>query len=102
MTKQLDFFHNTTGLLPSEKWEREKKAMKQTDLVLEFFKQRPHNDYTPAQVWEQEQFKVYPLTSIRRAMSDLTKAGELVKTDNKRTGAYGEVNYTWKLNLNKK
>lgn len=97
MTKQLDFFHNTTGLLPSEKWEKEKKAMKQTDLVLEFFKQRPHNDYTPAQVWEH--FKQYPITSIRRAISTLCKAGELVKTDNKRIGMYGEVNCCWRLKV---
>lgn len=100
MEKQLNFFHNTIGLLPSEHREREKKAISQDEKILKFFKENPHADFTPSQVWIQFG-QQYPLTSIRRSITNLTKAGELVKTDNKRPGLFGEANYTWKLNLKK-
>ena len=101
MTKQLNFFHNTIGLLPSEHREKEKKAIHQGEKILAFFKEHPHMDFTPAEVWLKFGQQC-PLTSIRRAISDLTKAGDLVKTENKRKGLFNEVNYTWKLNLNRK
>ena len=34
-------------------------------------------------------------------MSNLTKAGDLIKTGNREAGIYGEMNYTWKLNIYK-
>lgn len=100
MTKQLNFFHNSIGLLPSEHREKEKKAINQSEKILALFKESPHCDFTPSEVYLKFG-QQYPLTSIRRAISDLTKVGELVKTENKRKGLFNEVNYTWKLNLNK-
>lgn len=38
-----------------------------------------------------------PLTSVRRAMSNLTKAGLLVKTGIKIAGPYGRDEYCWRL-----
>jgi len=101
MTKQLNFFHNTIGLLPSEHREKDKKAINQSEKILALFKENPHCDFTPSEVYLKFG-QQYPLTSIRRAISTLCKAGDLVKTDRKRIGIYGEDNYTWKLNLNKK
>jgi len=101
MTKQLNFFHNTIGLLPSEHREKDKKAINQSEKILALFKESPHCDFTPSEVYLKFG-QQYPLTSIRRAISTLCKAGDLVKTDRKRIGIYGEDNYTWKLNLNKK
>lgn len=95
---QLNFFHNTIALLPSEKIEREVKAINQNERILQYFKRHRFSEFTPAQVWVafgQQQ----PLTSIRRGITDLTKAGDLVKTHNQRPGIYGEKNYTWKLNI---
>ena len=40
---------------------------------------------------------VWPITSVRRALSDLTSAGKLTKTENKRLGPYGKHEFTWKL-----
>lgn len=40
----------------------------------------------------------YPITSIRRALTNLTKQGKLIKTDEKRIGMYGRSEYVWKLN----
>jgi len=37
-----------------------------------------------------------PITSIRRAMSNLTDKGDLIKTDEKKKEKYGKANYIWK------
>lgn len=42
----------------------------------------------------------YPITSIRRALTNLTKQGKLIKTNEKRIGMYGRSEYVWKLNEN--
>lgn len=41
-----------------------------------------------------------PITSIRRALTNLTKQGKLIKTNEKRIGMYGRSEYVWKLNEN--
>lgn len=38
-----------------------------------------------------------PITSIRRAISDLAKEGYLLKTDKKVMGNWGRLTYTWRL-----
>lgn len=38
-----------------------------------------------------------PLTSIRRAITTLTQAGALVKTETKRKGVYGRSEFVWRL-----
>ncbi len=38
-----------------------------------------------------------PITSIRRAMTNLTNRGNLVKTDAQVTGAKGKPEYIWKI-----
>ena len=38
-----------------------------------------------------------PLTSIRRALTNLTNAGELVKTDKQMKGMYGRPEHQWRL-----
>ena len=37
-----------------------------------------------------------PLTSIRRAISDLTREGVLKKTDKQKMGYYGKREYMWR------
>jgi hypothetical protein len=43
----------------------------------------------------------YPITSIRRAISNLVSEGELVYTGEKRTGMHGSPERLVKLNTNK-
>ena len=94
----LGTFFNTTNLKGDELKHRRFKAGCQTDKVLQYFTDRPDRDYTPQEVQTNcAEFWDTPITSIRRAMTDLTKAGYLVKTDNKRMGNYNELTYTWKL-----
>lgn len=74
-------------------------AMKQEEAVLDFFRRYP---------WPKEPSRVmnvlnhalgkkWPITSIRRAMHDLTDQGLLVKTDQKVTGPLGRPEYRWRL-----
>ena len=39
----------------------------------------------------------YPLTSIRRAITDLTTEGMLIKTDYRVKGNYGKKVHTWRV-----
>ena len=41
---------------------------------------------------------VWPLTSVRRAITNLSSDGELVKTNDKVTGIYGKPEHLWRLN----
>lgn len=93
---QLDFFHNTIQLLPSEKIEREVKASKQNDQILKLFQDNKYSEFTATEV-HLKFGQQWPITSVRRAISTLTKMDILEMTDNQRMGLYGTMNYTYKL-----
>lgn len=38
-----------------------------------------------------------PLTSVRRSITNLTKAGKLIKTNEKAIGIYGRPEYIWQI-----
>lgn len=97
MGQQIDMFHNTTGLLPSQKAEREVKNSNQNDKILKLFRDHLHCDFTPAEVFLKFGQQI-PLTSIRRAISDMEAMTLLVKTQNKRVGLYGDPNGCWQCN----
>ncbi len=99
--QQIDMFHNTINLLPSEKAEREVKASNQNDKILKLFEENPHADFTGADVWIHFG-QQWPITSVRRAISTLCKMDLLIKTETRRKGIFGELNYCYKLNANPK
>lgn len=76
----------------------EAKAQRQEDIVLEWFKGHPTIRATPSEVWRWEVLGTWPLTSVRRAITNLTKRGWLVhyKAD-RRPGPYGANESTWGL-----
>lgn len=94
---QLDIFHNTINLLPSEKAEKEVKASKQNDQILKLFRDHPHTDFTSAEVHLRFGQQML-LTSVRRAISTMVKMGLLVETENKRLGLFGTLNNCYKYN----
>lgn len=102
MNRQLDIFsmnsfHNSLPVRDVETLEKyEEKAKNQDGLILEFFKSNPNNSFTPARVFEIFDQK-YPITSIRRAITNLTKAGKLELTGETRKGLYGRENNTWRV-----
>ena len=93
-------YYNTTNEKGSElKLSRTKEA-NQTMLVLEVFKAFPSENFSPDDVakYIYRAFKKqYPITSVRRAVTELTKEGSLEKTDKKKMGSWGKRVHTWKL-----
>lgn len=90
-------FINTINLSGDELKKHEMRAETQTRKILEFFRLHSYESFTPWEVMERMNLTNVPITSIRRALSDLTYMGYLVRTDEKRMGKYGEMNFTWKL-----
>ena len=48
-------------------------------------------------MWNKHFAHLYPLTSIRRAITDLSKDGLLVKTDSMATGMYGKKVHQYRI-----
>jgi len=87
-------YHNTTNLKGDQLNQAKKKAISQNERVLNFFQSHALEEFTPCEV----QKRVGGLiTSIRRAMSVLTKKGLLEKTKHQKEGVYGSLAYTWTL-----
>ena len=94
-------FYNTISETGQTLQESVHQCLKQEDRILIFFKKHPGAEFTPFEVQNYLGMHDSPTTSIRRAMTNLTIANELIKTEHQKTGKYGKKNYLWKLNENK-
>lgn len=96
-------FYNTTNETEPQLKRRTRRANSQYALIHEFFEAHPRGIYSPSQVWialfERNELgkKKVPLTSVRRAMTDLTEDLVLEKTGQKQTGYYGDPEHLWRL-----
>jgi len=70
------------------------KANKQQDAILLFFKNNININYTPFDI-QDNVLPDTPITSIRRAMTNLEQDNKLVKTATMKLGKYGKANHTW-------
>lgn len=94
-------FHNTTKESGSLLEKAEAATKKQEEIVYEVFV-KADREMSPSEVWEivtELLGQAWPLTSVRRAISDLTSSGKLVQTKTKRIGLYGRPEYLWRLAL---
>ena len=89
-------YHNTTGEKGSQLDLFVKINKKQDQEILDYFK--IFNQFQPSVCWSLffKSFNV-PLTSVRRSINTLTKAGYLIKTTEKKPGMYGRPEYVWKI-----
>lgn len=89
-------YYNTTNLKGDELKTSQKKTASQEQKVLKIF-----NKYqiplSPTEVYRNFTSPNAPLTSIRRALSNLTRDGQLEKTSKKKLGMYGKYEHCWKL-----
>ncbi len=93
----MDKYYNTTNEKGSDLRKNISKANYQNVRVMELFQDKSSESaYSPSQVMNLA-LPDAPITSVRRAMSTLTKAGYLTKTQDKRYGIYGRLEYIWKL-----
>lgn len=93
-------FHNTVDYKGEELEKADKKAKKQAEAILDFFHSKPFKHMTPSFVYNAllasgEIDEKVPITSIRRAMSNLTRDHELRKSENKIKGPLGVSEHEW-------
>lgn len=78
----------------------------QNDVIYSIFKESGKDNITPFEMESGCRLKGYgwPITSIRRAFTDLTTEGKLEKLDGQegrlkvqRPGGHGKANYAWRL-----
>lgn len=96
-------FYNTIRLNSPELEKKEARAASQENFVKALFRSNPDRKISPSQVQTIAASKYgrhVLLTSWRRAFSDLTKAGILVKCgkDDQVVGPHGEKEHTWRYN----
>ena len=89
-------YHNTTGLVGGELRQAEAGATKQERIILRLFSGlHDGHGLTPSQVHRKAFQSTVPITSVRRAITNLTDRGELVKTDDTAPGPYGRPEHLW-------
>ena len=64
--------------------------------IIAVFNGRPGRKMTPFDVQDDVGHHV-PITSIRRAITNLTTKGTLTKCDIMKAGRYGKMNHCWEL-----
>jgi len=100
--KEGNMYYNTTNENGSLLKTSLKQADNQEQLTLAVFQTYPNDNLSANDVWgfliDNESINEQtPLTSIRRAITDLTNRDRLVKTDKKVLGLAGRRTYTWRL-----
>ena len=93
-------YHNTTGSLGEQLAEFERQTASQEERVMLIFRKYPYvfqyGSWTPSQL-QRVHFADTPLTSVRRALTNLTNEGKLIKTGQQSIGPYGRPEYHWEL-----
>lgn len=91
-------YYNTNGLSGEELKERQRQVTGQTAEVLQIFANNPQVRFTPWQIWEKTGRR-YPITSIRRAITNLEGSDYLTKIEVPvKSGPYGSTSMQWILN----
>jgi hypothetical protein len=91
-------YYNTTNLSGLDLKNAQGSVLKQEDRIYEFFKANANREITPFEVLEAlYEHSPVPITSVRRAITNLTDEDKLIKTNNQKTGPYGKPSYCWKL-----
>ena len=95
-----DTFYNTTHETGEELNQHRERAISQEEAIAMLLRSMPDQLVSPWQMQGMLEGDA-PITSIRRAMTNLTKRGVLIKTDHKRRGRHGRPEYMWQFNPNR-
>ncbi len=88
-------FYNTTSLKGDELKDATAKAENQEDLILRLFKNKDDYTLSPSMIMKLTD-NVYPITSVRRAVTNLTNEGVLIKLNTQVSGMYGRAEHLWR------
>ena len=89
-------YYNTNKEKGTELLQSECKAQTQEELILTLFNKGVY--LSPDDVLDIcNKEHAYPITSIRRALTNLTDKGLLAKTDRFKLGKLGKKTHTWSL-----
>jgi len=94
-------FYNTINLHGEDLKIAQYRANSLQAKILDYFLARPEKRLTPPEVQNKMGENNRPLTSIRRALTNLTTDGHLIKTGEMSLGPYGAPNFKWRLNTQK-
>ena len=97
---QTNNYFNTTRSSGAQREQYEHQAKSQEEVIYEYFASRHGMEYSPSQVREYLNLTSAPITSVRRAITNLTNASLLTKTDRQTAGPYGRPEYLWTLKRN--
>ena len=89
-------YYNTNKLVAAEKEVATIQTEKQEDIVKGLFLK--YKNLTPSDVYQKYPHKhTTPLTSIRRAITDLKNDGFLIKTDQRKPGMFGSPEHYYSV-----
>ena len=89
-------YYNTNNEVGEVLKQSHVRSETQADKILRYFKNNPGREFTPFEIQRNVLYDS-PVTSVRRAMTDLTNGGKLEKTSSQKMGKYSKMNYCWKL-----
>lgn len=90
-------YHETTSITAHQRERYKLAADSQEAAILAWFLARPTGvKQSPEQI-NNAVLPDAPLTSVRRALTNLTRAGELERTPETTIGRYGRPVHLWKL-----
>lgn len=89
-------YHNTTNADAGQLQLFEEKIASQDEKIFQWFKRNPFAEVTPFRLQKIMRLDRVPITSIRRALCNLTERGLLEKTKQE-IEIYGVKNFCWKL-----
>ena len=89
-------FHNTIDASGATLENHIATTVVQNDRILEIFKKSKGKPLTPREVWRIDK-KATELTSVRRAINNLTMIGLLKKSEFKKVETAGAQNFCWIL-----
>lgn len=103
-TPHVQPFYNSINLNNKELSKENANSLKQEEFITAIFKANLNKPISPSQihkVYGKEFSKSVPLTSIRRAITNLTSKEVLRKTSIMVTGAFGKPEYCWVMESKK-
>lgn len=89
-------FYNTNSEHGTTLTESKEHALRQQNRILSYFQSFPNDTFTPEEVHDALYLDNTPLTSVRRAITNLTEDGKLVKTEIMKFGFFGKRCHSWK------